>query len=295
MRFRLPLLFIVILAAAPHSEAIVIRDDVGDSGAQALAALPAYDSVGMLNRFGDITSGVLINPLLVLTAKHLVVPDEPAGPPAPDNVFRPTSSFIFTIGGFDYTSAGYTKSGVDDLAIIQLALPVTNVTPALLYTGSAEVGKLATMVGFGQGGVGTTGGSGARGTKRAATNVIDYADITRVLYSDFDNPDGLENTLLTTYGIPSSATPTTSEGVIAWGDSGGGTFATISSLNYLIGIHYGVSFDEDGINYNYGDINVDTRVSTASSFIQSVVPEPSSIACLALGLAVLGARRNRKG
>lgn len=283
MRSHFGLLSIIVLAAAPHSEAIVIRDDVGDSGAMALGASAAYDSVGMLNRAGDITSGVLIDPMFVLTAAHVI----PSGAAA--------NAFTFTVGGNNYTSAGYTLSVTDDLAIIQLAAPVPNVTPALLYAGSSEVGELATMVGFGLGGVGTTGGTGVRGTKRAATNIIDYADSTS-LDSDFDNPNGLENTLLTTYSIPSSPLPTANEGVIALGDSGGGTFVTISSQTYLVGIHHGVAFDGDGINYNYGDISDDVRVSsvTAQSFIQSVVPEPSSIACLALGLAVLGARRSRK-
>ena len=283
MRFRLPLLFIVLLAASTHSEAIVIRDSVGDSGAVALGALPAYDSVGKLDRSGDITSGVLIDPLFVLTAKHVV----PGGAAA--------NAFTFTIGGFDYTSAGYSLSGTDDLAIIQLALPVTNVTPALVYTGSAEVGKLATLVGFGQGGVGTTGASGARGTKRGATNTISATTdpnlytTGRWLYSDFDSGSPFDS-----YFSP--FTQTADEGLIAPGDSGGGTFATIDSLNYLIGIHSSVWFygSTNSNPYDYGDISGDVRVSTASSFIQSVVPEPSGIACLALGLAVLGARRHRK-
>ena len=101
-------------------------------------------------------------------------------------------------------------------------------------------------------------------------------------------------TLLTTYAIPSSPVPTSSEGLIAPGDSGGGTFATIDSQLYLIGIHAGVSFEGGGPSFNYGDLSADTRVSTAMPFIQSVVPEPTSLACLALGLAVLGARRNRQ-
>ena len=293
MQLRRPLLFIVLLAAAPCSKAITIRDNVESSGAEALGTSLLYASVGKLDRSGDITSGVLIAPQFVLTARHLVVGDETPASSAPNDVFRATSSFIFTIGGTNYTSLGYTKSGADDLAIIQLTIPVVGVTPAVLYTGSSEVGQEATMVGFGEGGVGTTGADGVRGTKRAATNTIDFAGLDRILYSDFDNPNGLENTLLTVYGIPSSAAPTTSEGLIAPGDSGGGTFATISSVNYLIGIHAGVIADGDPFSFDYGYISAATRVSTAMPFIQSVVPEPSSMACLALGLAVLGARRKR--
>ena len=120
MRIRFPLLCTFLMAAAPFAQALTIRDDVGNSGAISLGASPMYASVGKLNRFGDITSGVLIAPQFVLTARHLVVGDEAPPSSAPDYVFRATSSFIFTIGGMDYTSAGYTKSGADDLAIIQI-------------------------------------------------------------------------------------------------------------------------------------------------------------------------------
>lgn len=294
MNVRFPLLCTFLFAAAPFAQAITIRDDVGSGGAVTLGASLLYASVGKLNWSGDITSGVLIAPQFVLTARHVVVGDEAPPSSAPNGVFRATSSFIFTIGGLDYTSAGYTKSGADDLAIIQLSAPVVGVTPAVLYTGSSEVGQLATMVGFGEGGVGTTGADGVRGTKRAATNFISSTSDPvldtsgRWLFSDFDS------------GLPvdsyfSPFTQTANEGMIAPGDSGGGTFATISSVNYLIGIHSGVWTDGDGISFNYGDVGGDVRVSssTVQSFIQSVVPEPSSIACLAMGLAVLGARRKR--
>jgi hypothetical protein len=269
----LPLVLLLVLPGA--ARAITIRDDVTDTAAQTLAGDAAYASVGMFTRAGfDITSGVLINPSYVLTAGHIAV--------------SPAGDFIFTIGGFDYTVVAYTVSPDDDLAIFQLASPVLNVTPALLYTGSSEALKTATLVGFGQGGNGTDGATSATGTKRAATNVIDALNTSQLAY-DFDSGLAGDNT----YGL---ATQSAYEGLIALGDSGGGTFATFGQQTYLIGIHAGVNKGTDtSINYSYGEIGVDVRVSSSSaqSFIQSVVPEPVSALYLASGATLLFARRRR--
>jgi hypothetical protein len=255
------------------SPAITIRDDVSDATSQALAGGPAYASVGKITRSdNDITSGVLIDQYYFLTAAHII-----------QSV--PANQFTFTIGGLDYAAVGYTISGVDDLAVFQLAQPVLNVTPALIYTGSAESGAAATIVGFGEGGSGTSGASGGRGIKRAATNTIDGV-APRFLAYDFDSGLGADN-------VRGTPVQTANEGLIAPGDSGGGTFATIGGQTYLIGIHNGVNFDGDSISYNYGDDGVDVRVSAASGFIQSAIPEPGSLGLALLGAAMLGWRRRR--
>lgn len=264
----------LFLATLATTQAITIRDDVLDAASQALAGNAAYASVGRITRSdSDITSGVLVDQYYFLTAAHII-----QGLAA--------NQFTFTIGGFDYAAVAYTVSGVDDLAVFQLAQPVLNVTPALLYTGSAESGAAATIVGFGQGGNGTSGASGARGTKRAATNTIDTVD-SRLLTYDFDSGLAGDNS----HGSP---TPTANEGLIALGDSGGGTFAVIGGQSYLIGIHSGVDFDGDGTNYNYGDEGIDVRVSAASGFVQSVIPEPTSLMLIGAGLGFLATRRRRR-
>lgn len=262
------------VAAHLTAQAITIRDDVSDATSQSLANDPAFASVGKITRSdSDITSGVLINEYYFLTAAHII------------NGFA-ADQFTFTIGGFDYAAVAYTVSGVDDLAVFQLASPVLNVTPALIYTGSAEFGATATIVGFGLGGNGTSGGTGSRGTKHAATNIIDGVG-ARLLAYDFDSGLAGDN-------VRGTATQTANEGLIAYGDSGGGTFATIGGQTYLIGIHSGVNLDGDGFSYNCGDEGVDVRVSAASGFIQSAVPEPSSLVLIGAGLGCLATRRHRR-
>jgi hypothetical protein len=286
MRQRLFILKVFLsFALVSPAFGITIRDDVSDAASQTLASDPAFASVGQLTHATtDITSGVLIDPSYVLTAGHVV-----GGAPA--------SEFVFTIGGATYAVSQITLSGQDDLALFQLATPVLNVTPALLYTGSAEVGNTATLVGFGYGGNGTAGTavSPARpqGVKRAATNVIDktqYSTSTpgRMLFYDFDDGSSQQNAMGTKF-------PTTYEGLLALGDSGSGLFATINSTSYLVGINTSVFGDADGINYNYGDVGGAVRVSTASSFISSTVPEPGTAMSLLAGVGLLFARRRAFG
>jgi V8-like Glu-specific endopeptidase len=269
----------LLLAFVTCARAITTRDDVSDGAAQALGNNAAFSSVGKFTRQGfDITSGVLIAPNYVLTAGHVTAGD-------------PASAFVFNIGGANYSVFNYVTSGTDDLAVFQLTAAVPNVAPAVLYTGAAEVGNAVTLVGFGLGGNGTNGAVGVQGTKRGATNTIDTTifegDLTgRSLYYDFDDGTALKSQM-------GAFTMTSSEGLIALGDSGSGLFATISSQNYLVGINYGVADTGGGNPSNYGDVGAAVRVSTANAFIQSAMPEPGSAASLLAGLAIVLTRRRR--
>ena len=93
------------------------------------------------------------------------------------------------------------------------------------------------MVGYGYGGVGSTGyDSTSAMTKRGATNVIDYASKDgKLLYTDFDSPDTAVNAI---FDNPlGSDDPTELEGSLAPGDSGGGLFVDVSGEYQLAGIN----------------------------------------------------------
>jgi len=270
--------------------AITVRDDVTDAQSQALAAVSG-SAVGNLTRPGDSVSGVLIDPRFVLTAAHVT------GGAA-------QNAFTFAIGSSTYQSVRYVvnpaytgdSASGHDLAIIELDREVTDVAPALLYNGTAEVGVEATVVGFGIGGNGTSGGTLPRGVKRAATNVIDstsYLTFTsnRLLFIDFDAVGVPASILENKTGTP---TATTFEGLIALFDSGGGVFGTIGGQNYLLGINSFVIGDSDNISFNYGDVGGATRISSNYAFITGVIPEPSTAALAAMGAAMIGFRRRRQ-
>src|SRR5678815_410601 len=103
------------------------------------------------------------------------------------------------------------------------------IAPAVLYTGTGEVGKVGTMVGYGATGTGATGDVTFDGLKRAGTNMIDAVAITpgkdnRILLEDFDSGFASDNV----YG---SASALALESLIAPGDSGGGLFVSCGSAS----------------------------------------------------------------
>jgi hypothetical protein len=273
---RCLLAFVIGLAIASSSLAGTVRDDRSDSLYLNLGSL--YPSVGQILG-ADATSSFAASAVLVsqdwaLTAAH---------------VTSGATSLSFNVGGNNYAGSGWVTnpnwtgslSNGYDLGLIHLNSSVTNVAPALRYTGSSENGKTATYVGYGTTGTGLTGwqnvSSFSQLEKRGEQNVIDYLPNARILESDFDNPATKFQKRDNSMG---SRTPLDLEGLIAPGDSGGGVFINVSGVNYLAGINSFLSAWDGKVNADYGDISGAIRVSAFNSWIDSVIngPAPTNLA-----------------
>ncbi|MCX5685109.1 MAG: trypsin-like serine protease [Planctomycetota bacterium] len=220
---------LLVLGLASSASAITIRDDKSQSLYLNLASQAIYGSVGRIDEVAGssayIGSGTLIAPNWVLTAGHMV---------------SGATGLKFTVGGATYTGSSWVSDPLwngnltlgYDIGLVHLSAPVTNVKPATRYTGTSEIGKTATIVGYGMTGTGKTGATTFDGQKRAAQNAIDsfYNSSGRILMIDFDNPGNKRDNV---YG---SATPLTLEGLIAPGDSGGALFIDSASGPLLAGV-----------------------------------------------------------
>lgn len=317
--------FILGLAAAmmvaTPAWAVTIRTDRSDSLYQNLGNSAAYSSVGQVlssDPTGSYAaSAVLIAPNWALTAAH---------------VTDGATTMSFSVGGKTYSATNWVTnpnwtgnlSAGYDLGLIHFGVNVATdaaVTPATRYTGTAELGKVGTAVGFGTTGTGATGYQGVSSfsqlKKRGAQNMIDSLPNTRYFMSDFDNPDPKKQRRDNAMG---SSTPLNLEGSIAPGDSGGGVFINIGGIDFLAGINSFIS-SRDGItNADYGDLSGHIRVSAFNSWIDSVlggttvslfggsggssggtsllaarspsIPEPTAFAALSLmGLMLIGRRK----
>jgi len=270
------IVFLTTVVFLPEcAQAIVMRSGANESDYISLANNSAYSSVGRLDCSTQdaafLASGTLIAPDWVLTAAH---------------VFDHARKLSFSIGGETYVADrmianpnwnGNVWSGYD-IGLIHLSKPVKNVTPASLYTGTAELNQVDTTVGFGMTGNGASGGTKLDGQKRAAQNVINEIDHSRLLLSDFANPTSLDSTnpgpgtnsgLNSLDGLTVGIAKTLPlEGLIAPGDSGGGLFITTRNGTYLAGVNSFVGSDFGTPNSTYGDFSGHTRVSAFTNWIE---------------------------
>ena len=245
-----------------------IRDDRDDSLYLNLGAASEYASVGRVDgatrRYNFLASGTLIAPDWVLTAAHVV---------------KDATSLNFTVGGTTYTGTSWVahtefknrRLGAGyDIGLIHLGASVGNVAPATRYTGSKELGNVATSVGFGMTGTGLTGAITMDYQKRAGQNMVDdfyhWRGPPNVILMDFDQPgDPYESSF-------GSALPLDLEYLCAPGDSGGGLFVDFGSGEELIGVHsFGWGIQDRDPDADYGDASGDTRVSVFNSWIDGAM------------------------
>lgn len=287
-----------IIGFTNTAEAIVIRGDkaptgIGDYWDQA-NTLPAVANI--MNSGSNYCTGTLINQRTILTAAHCFTDRaNPSAPliynfPALGNTtisFTPDSSGpAIEISGA-YAHVGYDGDSTDDVAIIALDAPVTNITPVALATADPSVGDVIFISGYGTSGRagldpvvrlgnGALAFTGHDDKRRIVYNHVDFVvndDGEKIIIFDMDDPSNPAP--LIPPGAPSgSNTPVHAlEGSSSFGDSGGPMFFRLPDGSVVqVGVSQGGSDPNDVGDGNYTGISTYTRVAQYLTWIAANNP-----------------------
>jgi hypothetical protein len=270
---------------SPDSEERVITTDSPNN--HVVNAPSGYDGVVQISRSGGsmLGSGALLTTKMhILTAAHLFC--DSTGRQIVNTVdvaFNTASGVVTYTSSQIFIHPGYTGDGTlgGDLAIVVLpsAAP-TNVTGYDIYTGTDEIGKTFSLVGYGYGGTGATGEALSAGTKRSGQNRYEMlgsamtapfpSATSAVLVYDFDSGQAANDTLGYYYNIINLGLGT-AEVNSAHGDSGGPCFINGRIAGVVLGGVTGFVTDAvAGTNSSFGELSYDTRVSSYATWIQQI-------------------------
>ncbi|MCR6661885.1 MAG: trypsin-like serine protease [Luteimonas sp.] len=266
-RFLLP----ILLALSSSAHAIVIRDDIDDSQYR----IPASEFPALVDMPGE-GHGVLIAPQWVITAAH-VLPMH-AGPwqavinGTPRDVervvvhpgyARPAQELIHqALETGEWMLAVVQIASTDDIALVKLAEPVTDVVPVALHGDDDQLGRIVKIIGKGATATGAKGHDpwGPNRTElRRAYNTITSAHGRWFCY---------------VFDAPASALPL--EGKTGSGDSGGPALIEVDGQWKLAGLaawgfmHGDVRTTRPGL---YGQFTCNVRLSHYLEWIEGAMSD----------------------
>lgn len=263
-------LCLVLLALSFSASAVVIRDDVDDAKYRVPdAELPALADLPMEGH------GVLIDPRWVVTAAHAVTwqsggVHEVTINHVPRHVERlvlypgyrklPQPLIDEALKTHDATQIIAFLSASNDVALLKLSEPVTDVAPIAIYRSNDELGKVVEIVGKGATGTGARG-QDANGAHRT------------VLRRAFNTITGVQGPWLCyTFHKPPSALPL--EGISGDGDSGGPVLIQVNGQWQVAGLVSWKRGTDNSILLHpgfYGQTNYNVRLSHYAHWIDSVM------------------------
>lgn len=263
-------LCLVLLVLSFSADAVVIRDDVDDGKYRVPdAELPALADLPMEGQ------GVLIDPRWVLTAAHAVTWQsggvlEVTINHVPRRVDRlvlypdyrklPQSLVDEALKTGDATQIIAFLSASNDVALLKLTEPVTDVAPIALYRKGDELGKIVKIVGKG------ATGTGARGQDASGSH-------RTTLRRAFNKITGVQDRWLCyTFHKPPSALPL--EGISGDGDSGGPVLIQVKGQWQVAGLASWKRGKDNAILLHpgfYGQTNYNVRVSHYANWIDRVI------------------------
>lgn len=265
------LLLLALFAASFTASAVVIRDDVDDSQYR----VPASEFPALADLPGE-GHGVLIAPQWVVTAAHAVTWQSGIRDVSVNGIARGVERIVVhdgyrkpphelihqALATGDATLVMTLLASSDDIALIRLSSPVTDVIPAVVYKDGDEVGQIVKIIGKGATGTGAEGQDphGHNRTElRRAFNEITSADGRWFCYVFDKPPTGLAL-----------------EGTTGNGDSGSAALIQVGEQWLLAGLpswkvaQGNATLFQPGM-YGQGSCNV--RLSHYAEWIEGVLAE----------------------